>query len=46
MRCRPCLNEEQSASSDALRLLEAYAAIPIRMAEVGLKQTVELSALN
>ena len=29
---------------DALRLLEAYAAIPIRMAEVGLKQAVELSA--
>ncbi len=29
---------------DALQLLEAYAAIPIRMAEVGLKQAVELSA--
>ncbi len=29
---------------DALRLLEAYAAIPIRMAEVGLKQAVDLSA--
>jgi len=29
---------------DALRLLEAYAAIPIRRAEVGLKQAVELSA--
>jgi predicted nucleic acid-binding protein len=29
---------------DAVRLLEAYAAIPIRVAEVGLKQAVELSA--
>jgi len=29
---------------EALQLLEAYAAIPIRMAEVGLKQAVELSA--
>ncbi len=29
---------------DALQLLEAYAAIPIRMAEVELKQAVELSA--
>lgn len=29
---------------EALPLLEAYAAIPIRMAEVGLKQAVELSA--
>jgi predicted nucleic acid-binding protein len=29
---------------DALRLLEAYAAIPIRTVEVGLKQAVELSA--
>jgi len=29
---------------DALQMLEAYAAIPIRMAEVGLKQAVELSA--
>ena len=29
---------------DALQLLEAYAAIPIRIAEVGLKQAVELSA--
>jgi len=29
---------------DALQLLEAYAAIPIRMAEVRLKQAVELSA--
>src|SRR5215469_506978 len=28
----------------ALQLLDAYAAIPIRMAEVGLKQAVELSA--
>jgi len=28
----------------ALRLLETYAAIPIRMAEVSLKQAVELSA--
>ena len=29
---------------DALQLLEAYAAIPIRMVEVGLQQAVELSA--
>ena len=29
---------------EALQLLEAYAAIPIRMTEVGLKQAVELSA--
>jgi predicted nucleic acid-binding protein len=29
---------------EALQLLDAYAAIPIRMAEVGLKQAVELSA--
>ena len=29
---------------EAFQLLEAYAAIPIRMAEVGLKQAVELSA--
>jgi len=29
---------------EALHLLEAYAAIPIRIAEVGLKQAVELSA--
>ena len=29
---------------DAVRLLEAYAAIPIRVAEVGLKQAVEMSA--
>jgi predicted nucleic acid-binding protein len=29
---------------EALQLLEAYAAIPIRMADVGLKQAVELSA--
>jgi predicted nucleic acid-binding protein len=29
---------------EALQLLEAYAAIPIRTAEVGLKQAVELSA--
>ena len=29
---------------EALELLEAYAAIPIRMAEVGLRQAVELSA--
>ncbi len=29
---------------EALQLLEAYAAIPIHMAEVGLKQAVELSA--
>lgn len=29
---------------EALQLLEVYAAIPIRMAEVGLKQAVELSA--
>ncbi len=29
---------------EALELLEAYAEIPIRMAEVGLKQAVELSA--
>jgi len=29
---------------EALQLLEAYAAIPIRMAEVELKQAVELSA--
>jgi predicted nucleic acid-binding protein len=29
---------------EALQLLEAYAAIPIRMAEIGLKQGVELSA--
>lgn len=29
---------------DALQLLDAYAAIPIHMAEVGLKQAVELSA--
>lgn len=29
---------------EALELLEAYAAIPIRMVEVGLKQAVELSA--
>ena len=29
---------------EALQLLEAYAAIPIRMAEVGLRQAVELSA--
>jgi predicted nucleic acid-binding protein len=29
---------------DAVRLLEAYAAIPIRVAQVGLKQAVELSA--
>ena len=29
---------------EALQLLEAYAAIPIRMAEVSLKQAVELSA--
>ena len=28
---------------DALQLLDAYAAIPIRLAEVGLKQAVELS---
>ena len=28
---------------DALRLLEAYAAIPIRIVEVGLKEAVELS---
>ena len=28
----------------ALRLLEAYAAVPIRFVEVGLKQAVELSA--
>ncbi len=29
---------------DAVRLLEVYAAIPIRTVEVGLKQAVELSA--
>jgi predicted nucleic acid-binding protein len=29
---------------EALQLLEVYAAIPIRMAEVGLEQAVELSA--
>ena len=29
---------------DAVQLLEAYAAIPIRTVEVGLKQAVELSA--
>lgn len=29
---------------EALQLLEAYAAIPIRMVEIGLKQAVELSA--
>ncbi len=29
---------------EALQLLEAYAAIPIRLAEIGLKQAVELSA--
>ena len=29
---------------EGLQLLEAYAAIPIRMAEIGLKQAVELSA--
>ena len=29
---------------EALQLLEAYGAIPIRIAEVGLKQAVELSA--
>jgi len=29
---------------EARQLLEAYAAIPIHMAEVGLKQAVELSA--
>jgi hypothetical protein len=29
---------------EALQLLDAYAAIPIRIAEVGLKQAVELSA--
>jgi predicted nucleic acid-binding protein len=29
---------------EALLLLEAYAAIPIRMAQIGLKQAVELSA--
>jgi predicted nucleic acid-binding protein len=29
---------------EALQLLEAYAAIPIRTAEVGLKQAVEMSA--
>lgn len=29
---------------EALKLLEAYAAIPIRMADVALKQAVELSA--
>ena len=29
---------------DALQLLEAYAEIPIRLAAVGLKQAVELSA--
>jgi len=29
---------------DAVQLLEAYAAIPIRTAEVGLKQAVELAA--
>jgi predicted nucleic acid-binding protein len=29
---------------EALQLLESYAEIPIRMAEVGLKQAVELSA--
>lgn len=28
---------------EALRLLEAYAEIPIRMVDVGLKQAVELS---
>lgn len=32
------------AVKEALLLLEAYAAIPIRMTEVGLKQAVELSA--
>ena len=32
------------AIKDALRLLEAYAAIPIRIVEVGLKEAVELSA--
>jgi predicted nucleic acid-binding protein len=31
-------------SKEALQLLEAYAAIPIRMGEIGLKQAVELSA--
>src|SRR5579863_9678238 len=30
--------------AEALALLEAYAAIPIRMADVALKQAVELSA--
>ena len=30
--------------NQALQLLEAYSAIPIRMAEVSLKQAVELSA--
>jgi len=29
---------------DALKLLDAYATIPIRIAEVGLRQAVELSA--
>jgi predicted nucleic acid-binding protein len=29
---------------EALQLLQAYAAIPIRMVEIGLKQAVELSA--
>lgn len=29
---------------EALQLLEAYAAVPIRLAEIGLKQAVELSA--
>ena len=32
------------AVKEELLLLEAYAAIPIRMTEVGLKQAVELSA--
>lgn len=29
---------------EALQLLEAYAAIPIRMVEIGLQQAVELSS--
>lgn len=29
---------------EALQLLEAYAAIPIRMVEIGLEQAVELSS--
>ncbi len=32
------------AVKEALQLLEAYATIPIRMTDVGLKQAVELSA--